>query len=126
MRKLEVFDPPLCCPTGVCGPSVDPAIVRFAADLEWLKGRGIKVRRFGLSQVPGEFIRNAVVKGIIEKEGTGCLPLILVDGEAACKGRYPVRDELARLAGLRNDTPIRSGKEPQETALDTQPKEANA
>jgi len=47
MAKLEVFDPPMCCPTGICGPSVDPAIVRFAADLEWLKDRGIKVRRFG-------------------------------------------------------------------------------
>lgn len=25
MVKLQVFDPAMCCSTGVCGPSVDPA-----------------------------------------------------------------------------------------------------
>jgi hypothetical protein len=39
--RLEVFDPPLCCPTGVCGPSVDPDLVRFSADLAWLSEQGL-------------------------------------------------------------------------------------
>jgi hypothetical protein len=31
MPHLDVFDPPLCCPAGVCGPRVDPVLPRFAA-----------------------------------------------------------------------------------------------
>ncbi len=50
MSKVQVFDPPMCCSTGVCGPQVDPALVRFAADLEWLKASGVEVERFNLSQ----------------------------------------------------------------------------
>ena len=48
MHKLEVFDPPMCCSTGVCGPSVDPNLVRFAADLEWLKSKGVEINRCNL------------------------------------------------------------------------------
>jgi hypothetical protein len=33
---LLVFDPALCCSSGVCGPELDTDLVRFAADLEWL------------------------------------------------------------------------------------------
>lgn len=36
---LEVFYPPMCCSTGVCGPKVDTKLVQFSADLEWLKAR---------------------------------------------------------------------------------------
>jgi len=32
--KIQVLDPPRCCSTGVCGPNVDPELVRFAADLD--------------------------------------------------------------------------------------------
>ena len=31
MTHLQVFDPPMCCSTGVCGPQVDPELPRFAA-----------------------------------------------------------------------------------------------
>ncbi len=33
MTTIEVFDPAMCCSTGVCGPQVDPDLARFAADL---------------------------------------------------------------------------------------------
>ncbi|MDH3390414.1 MAG: arsenic metallochaperone ArsD family protein, partial [Desulfobulbaceae bacterium] len=33
MSGIEIYDPPMCCPTGVCGPNVDPELVQFAADL---------------------------------------------------------------------------------------------
>ena len=51
----------MCCSTGVCGPQVDPALVRFAADLEWLKANGVEVERFNLSQEPAAFVGNPVV-----------------------------------------------------------------
>ena len=30
MKKLEVFDPAMCCSTGVCGVEVDPVLAQFA------------------------------------------------------------------------------------------------
>jgi hypothetical protein len=45
MATVQVFDPPLCCASGACGPQVDPALAQFAADLEWLKSRGVRVER---------------------------------------------------------------------------------
>ena len=52
MTAVRVFDPAMCCSTGICGPSVDPELVRFAADLDWLKSQGVSVERFNLSQQP--------------------------------------------------------------------------
>lgn len=43
--KIQVFDPPMCCSTGVCDPSADPELVRFAAALDWLKRQGVEVER---------------------------------------------------------------------------------
>jgi hypothetical protein len=40
MTTLEIFDPPMCCSTGVCGPDPDPRLPQFAADLAWLASRG--------------------------------------------------------------------------------------
>jgi hypothetical protein len=99
MTTLQVFDPAMCCSTGVCGPSVDPALPRFAADLEWLKGEGIVVERFNLAQQPAVFAGNAEVKSLLASEGAGCLPLILVDGRVVSRGNYPSRQQLAGWTG---------------------------
>ena len=100
MKKVQVFDPPMCCSTGVCGPSVDPALARFSSDLHWLANQRIEVERYNLSQQPQAFAGNQVVKTALETEGNQCLPLILVDGQIASRGAYPVREELARLSGV--------------------------
>ena len=104
--KIQVFDPPMCCSTGVCGPSVDPELVRFAADLDWLKRQGVEVERYNLSQQPAAFTGNDVVKTALGKDGNDCLPLTLVDGAVVCKGRYPTRDALAGHAGIEAPTSL--------------------
>ena len=100
MTIVHVFDPAMCCSTGVCGPSVDPRLVRFAADLDWLKSQGVSVERFNLSQEPGAFAENAAVKDALEVAGEAALPLVQVDGEVKSRGVYPSRDELAAWAGI--------------------------
>ena len=104
MIKLEVFDPPQCCSTGVCGPSVDPKLVQFAADLHWLANQRVSVERYNLAQQPMAFATNAVVNGALKQSGNDRLPLILMNGAILSQGRYPNRDELARLAGVDPDT----------------------
>ncbi len=100
MPKLEVFDPPMCCSTGVCGPSVDPTLVRFAADLEWLKGKGIQIERCNLAQDPGAFIHHPVLKKTLHSQGMKCLPLLVLDGRVIASGGYPTRQQLANETGV--------------------------
>jgi hypothetical protein len=62
MTRIQVFDPPMCCLTGVCGPQVDPQLPRFAADLQWLQKQGLEIERYNLTQQRQAFVQNAVVK----------------------------------------------------------------
>ncbi len=101
MTTIQVFDPALCCNTGVCGVDVDQHLVTFAADVDWAKQQGAQIERFNLSQQPMAFAENAIVKGLLERTGQTVLPVTLVDGQLALAGRYPSRDDLVRWAGLR-------------------------
>jgi AhpD family alkylhydroperoxidase len=104
--KLTVYDPPMCCPTGVCGPAVDPPLVQFAADLEWLAGHGIEIARFNLAQQPAAFAENATVRRALTESGNASLPLIMVDGSILHKGGYPTREQLTGWAHITTeDTP---------------------
>ncbi len=100
MAKLEIFDPPMCCSSGVCGPNVDKALVAFGASLDWLKSCGVEVRRYNPSQEYEAFVGNPVVVAAVNERGADCLPLLLVDGEVVGMGGYPEREELAALVGL--------------------------
>lgn len=100
MTLIEVFDPPMCCPTGICGPNVDPKLVQFAADLEWLAGKGVQVERYNLAQQPDKFAGCKPVTDAMVLAGELCLPLILVNGEIASRNTYPDRTALAVLAGI--------------------------
>lgn len=99
MAKVQVFDPPMCCSTGVCGPEVDPKLARFAADLDWLAGQGVEVQRFNLSQEPAVFVENPAVAAAM-RASDAALPLVLVDGKVVAQGAYPERQALAGFVGL--------------------------
>ena len=100
MTSIQVFDPALCCSTGVCGAEVDQALVSFAADVDWARQHGAHIERFNLAQQPLAFAENTTVKAFLQRSGQEALPLILIDGETALAGRYPTRAELARWAGI--------------------------
>src|ERR1039458_10861519 len=87
MTKVQVFDPPMCCSTGVCGPSVDPALARFSSDLHWLANQKIAVERYNLAQQPQAFAASEVVKTALKQHGNECLPLILLNGAVVSKIR---------------------------------------
>jgi len=100
MKKLQVFDPALCCSTGVCGVEVDQALVGFAADVDWARQNGAQIERFNLAQQPLAFAQNEAVKKFLENSGQDALPLILVDGGVVLSGRYPNRQELTEWLGI--------------------------
>jgi len=100
MSTVKVFDPPMCCSSGVCGADPDVALARFAADLQWLQGQGVAVQRFTLSQQPEKFTADAAVLRAVSARGTGALPIVMVDDQIIAERQYPSRAQLAARLGL--------------------------
>lgn len=99
-KRLDVFDPAMCCSSGVCGPEVDPKLVQFASDIAWLKSQGVPVQRHNLSQDAGAFVANQLVRDLLMERGEAALPLLLSGGKVLTSGRYPDRPDLATWFGL--------------------------
>ena len=111
LNTLQIFDPAMCCSTGVCGPEVDTKLVQFAADLDWLKSEGVIVQRHNLSQNPAAFVQNEAVKIALTEKGEAALPVILINGKVTTTGRYPERNELAvwfKLKATATSAPTKS------------------
>lgn len=106
MARVQVYDKPMCCSTGICGPQVDPVLPRFAADLKWLSDQGNEVERFNLAQQPAEFANNSVVQQQLSSQGVDCLPLIVVDGKMVSRSEHPSRESLALWTGTEWKQPI--------------------
>jgi hypothetical protein len=98
MRKLEIHEPPMCCPTGVCGPAPDPALARLQENILRWKKEGIAVERMAINQVPQRFMENQSVIDLLTRERQEVLPISLLDGKIIRKGKYPT-DELVNGAG---------------------------
>jgi hypothetical protein len=101
---VAVFDPAMCCPTGLCGPGVDPALLAISRDLRWLEKHGATVTRAGLSTDPQAFVTNARVQGLLQAFGDGALPATLVNGEVLVHGRYATRDEIVAALQMKPAT----------------------
>jgi arsenite methyltransferase len=99
MKTIQIYDRPMCCSTGICGPQVDPVLPRFAADLDALKNAGHTVERYNLSQQPQAFIQNIEVHGLLSTKGTDVLPVVMVDGHVVSRGMYPSREMLQMWTG---------------------------
>jgi len=100
MPSIHVYEPALCCSTGVCGPDLDQALVTFTADLDHLKGLGADIARHNLANDPAAFAENDNVRSFLQVAGSDGLPLTMVDGVTVMTGTYPTRVQLLRYAGL--------------------------
>lgn len=104
MRKMEIFDPAMCCATGVCGPSIDPELMRIATVINSLKEKGIIIKRHGLANEPQDFITNKVISDLLQKEGVEVLPVTLVDGVVAKTKAYPTNEEIEKWLEIKIDS----------------------
>lgn len=96
---IRVYEPALCCNTGVCGPDVDQALVSFTADLNHLAERGTDITRHNLANDPQAFAHDETVRAFLQVAGSEGLPLTTVDGVTVMTGTYPTREQLLRFAG---------------------------
>lgn len=100
MKTMQIFEPALCCSTGLCGVGVDPELLRISTVLNTLKQNGIIVERFNLSGAPMEFVNNKAVNLFLNESGPDNLPVVVLDGKIIISGRYPTNKEFTSLLDL--------------------------
>ena len=102
--EVRVFEPALCCNTGVCGPDMaadsDDSLVVFTADMAFVKSQKGDIERHNLANDPMAFVTSETVKAFLEVAGSDGLPLTTVDGVTVMTGKYPTREQLLKFAGL--------------------------
>jgi Arsenical resistance operon protein ArsD len=103
MKKMIIFDPAMCCSTGVCGPSVNPELLRVSTIINNLNSKGILVERYNLTNNPQIFVDNKTINEVLMKKGVDVLPVTMVDGEIVKVGSYPTNDEFCTLLGISED-----------------------
>ena len=103
MKTIEIFDPAMCCPTGLCGTNIDPNLMRIAVIVDNLKKKGINVTRHNLKDEPQIYVTNTKVNELLQSKGVEALPITLVDGEVAVIGSYPTTKQMAEWSGVNLD-----------------------
>ena len=105
--NIQIYDPAMCCSSGMCGPDIDPVLVKMNDAVLTLKKQGLKIERYNLAQQPKEFLQNKTVAALLHKNGKKSLPVTIVNGEVFMTGRYPSYEELCRKLGIE---PMKGGK----------------
>ncbi|MCH5345922.1 MAG: arsenite efflux transporter metallochaperone ArsD [Muribaculaceae bacterium] len=103
MKTIEIFDPAMCCPTGLCGTNIDPNLMRIAVIIDHLKKKGVNVTRHNLKDEPQVYVTNTVVNELLQSKGVEALPITLVNGEVAVSGAYPTTKQMAEWSGINLD-----------------------
>ncbi|MDA8170732.1 MAG: arsenite efflux transporter metallochaperone ArsD [Nitrospiraceae bacterium] len=99
--KIEIYDPPMCCSSGLCGPTLDPVLVRMNDAVMALKKQGVEIERYNLARQPNEFAAKKTVADLLHKSGKQILPVTLVNGEVFRTGEYPAYEDLCGALGIK-------------------------
>ncbi len=91
---VELFDPPMCCPTGICGPTVDQTLLDVSDMILQLQGLGVRVERYQMTTSPQAFLNNAEVMRLVREQEMAALPITAVDGRVIKTGTYPTLAEV--------------------------------
>ena len=105
--KIEIYDPPMCCSTGVCGPSIDPVLVKMNDAALAFKKQGVMVERYNLAQQIKAFTANKTIADLLHGNGKKILPITLVNSQVFKTGAYPSYEELCKALDIE---PLKKGK----------------
>lgn len=101
MKKIELYEPAMCCETGICGVEVDPMLLKMNSLIKTLQANGYDVDRYNLGQTPGKFVENVLVNELMQEKGIEVFPLLIIDGIIIKQGSYPNDDEILNLFGVK-------------------------
>ena len=91
---IELFDPPMCCPTGLCGPSLDQTLLNVSEMIMAVQAEGMTVERYQMTSHPQKFMNNNDVMHLVREQQMAALPITAVHGQVIKTGAYPTLEEL--------------------------------
>jgi len=91
---IEIFDPPMCCSTGLCGPTLDQTLIDVGEMISELQNEGYRVERYQMTTHPQAFLSNPEVMRLVRKKQLEILPIVIVRGKIFSTGKYPTRLEI--------------------------------
>ena len=92
--EVEIFDPPMCCPTGLCGPTLDQTLLDVSEMILSLQAEKVKVARYQMTGDPQAFLNNADVMRLVREQQMAALPITVVQGKVIKVGEYPTLAEI--------------------------------
>lgn len=93
-NKIIIYDPPMCCSSGVCGPNPNTTLIDFQDLFIKFKKTGSDIERYLITQSPEKFKENPEVIKLIQEKQLACLPITTLDGKIVKSGSYPTLEEL--------------------------------
>lgn len=109
-KEIKIYDPVLCCPTGVCGVNVDTELIRMALVVENLKKKGITIQRFNLRDQPQIYVDNKAINDCLTQESAEVLPITTLDDKIVLTKRYPSNQELAQWLNVKEEDLVSESK----------------
>ncbi len=100
MKKMFIYEPAMCCDSGICGVGVDADLLRMSAVVSALQSGGFTVERFNLSSNPQAFVTNEAIGALLKDKGMDALPATVVEGEVVKTGAYPTNEEISQYLGV--------------------------
>jgi Arsenical resistance operon protein ArsD len=97
MVKMIIFDPAMCCSTGLCGPVIDMELLRVSTVLNNLEKNGVKIERYNLTNNPQAFVDNKIINEVLNRDGIDVLPVTVVDDKVVKTKSYLTNDEFLKL-----------------------------
>jgi hypothetical protein len=94
---VEVFDPPMCCPTGLCGPTLDQTLLDVSEMILTLQAEGLTIARYQMTGQPQAFLSNPEVMRLVREQQMAALPITTVRGQVVKVGAYPTLAEVKAL-----------------------------
>lgn len=103
MKKMCIYEGPMCCSTGVCGPSPDEELMRVSSLVDKLRKSGTSIDRYNLTNNTKEFVENKTINSLLEEKGEDVLPVVMVDDGVVMTGKYPSNEEFYELLFLSDE-----------------------
>lgn len=102
-KNVKIYDPALCCPTGLCGVNIDPELMRIAVVIESLKKKGVIIERFNLRDHPQVYVDNKKINECLMNESAEVLPITTLDGEVVLTKQYPSNAQIAEWLHVKEE-----------------------
>ena len=91
---VEIFDPPMCCSSGLCGPTVDQTLLTVNEMVMALQTEGVSVARYQMTNHHQKFMQNPAVMQLVRAQKMAALPITVVRGDVLKSGEYPTLAEI--------------------------------